>query len=157
MQRIWAQTALTPYGWQRDVLVSVDGGGVITSVEPGAAPDGTRTGILLPGPANLHSHAFQRAMAGLTERRGPDAGDSFWTWRKLMYSFLDHLTPEHVEAISAFVQMEMLEAGYPCVAEFHYLHHQPGGAPYDDLPAFRANLRGCGNNRHRADAAAGAV
>ena len=140
MHKIWAQTALTPQGWQRDVLVSVDSSGVITSVEADARACGTRTGILLPGPVNLHSHAFQRAMAGLTEKRGPDAGDSFWTWRKLMYAFLDHLTPERVEAISTFVQMEMLEAGYPCVAEFHYLHHQPGGAPYDDIAELSARI-----------------
>ncbi|MDX1718170.1 MAG: hypothetical protein R3287_14770 [Anderseniella sp.] len=81
MQKIWAETALTPEGWQRDVLVSVDDRGVISSVEPDAKPDGVRTGILLPAPVNLHSHAFQRAMAGLTERRGEDPSDSFWTWR----------------------------------------------------------------------------
>ena len=133
MQKIWAETALTPEGWQRDVLVSVDDAGVISSVEAGSKPEGIRAGILLPAPVNLHSHAFQRAMAGLTERRGDDPSDSFWTWRKLMYRFLDHLTPEHVEAITAFVQMEMLEAGYAAVAEFHYLHHQPGGVPYDNL------------------------
>ena len=69
-------------------------------------------------------------MAGLTERRGPDPSDSFWTWRRLMYRFLDRLTPEHVEAIAGLVQMEMLEAGYATNVEFHYLHHQPGGAPY---------------------------
>ena len=140
MQKIWAQTALTPQGWQRDVLVSVDSSGVIASVEAGAKPQGERTGILLSAPVNLHSHAFQRAMAGLTERRGEDPSDSFWTWRKLMYRFLDHLTPEHVEAITAFVQMEMLEAGYAAVAEFHYLHHLPGGAPYDNLAELSARI-----------------
>ncbi len=140
MQQIWAKTALTPEGWQHDVLVSVNNHGVIASVEAGARADGARTGILLPAPVNLHSHAFQRAMAGLTERRGDDPSDSFWTWRKLMYRFLDHLTPEHVEAITAFVQMEMLEAGYAAVAEFHYLHHQPGGAPYADLAELSARI-----------------
>ncbi len=72
-------------------------------------------------------------MAGMTERRGPDPRDSFWTWRQLMFRFLDHLTPDDVHAIAAFVQMEMLEAGYAAVAEFHYLHHQPGGIPYENL------------------------
>ena len=72
-------------------------------------------------------------MAGLTESRGPDPSDSFWTWRRLMYRFLDLLTPEQVQAIAALVQMEMLEAGYATNVEFHYLHHQPGGVPYDDL------------------------
>ena len=80
---------------------------------------------------NLHSHAFQRAMAGMTERRGP-GDDSFWTWRELMYRFLDVLSPEDVEAIAALAYVEMLEAGFAAVAEFHYLHHQPGGAPYAD-------------------------
>ena len=140
MQQIWAETALTHHGWQRDVLVSVDGNGVLSSIETGAKPHGERTGILLAAPVNLHSHAFQRAMAGLTERRGEDPSDSFWTWRKLMYRFLDHLTPEDVEAITAFVQMEMLEAGYAAVAEFHYLHHQPGGVPYDNLAELSARI-----------------
>jgi formimidoylglutamate deiminase len=122
------------------VLVSVDGNGVISSVEAGTRSGGARTGILLPAPVNLHSHAFQRAMAGLTERRGEDPSDSFWTWRKLMYRFLDHLSPEHVEAITAFVQLEMLEAGYAAVAEFHYLHHQPGGSPYGNLAELSSRI-----------------
>jgi formimidoylglutamate deiminase len=98
-----------------------------------AQPAGDRVGILLPAPVNLHSHAFQRAMAGMTERRGEDPSDTFWTWRRLMFRFLDRLDPDDVEAIAAFVQMEMLEAGYAAVGEFHYLHHRPGGALYDDL------------------------
>jgi formimidoylglutamate deiminase len=134
MQEIWAKTALLPTGWASDVRVTVAADGRISLVETGAMPgDATRAGLLLPAPVNVHSHAFQRAMAGLTERRGPDPHDSFWTWRHLMFRFLDRLTPDHVQAIAAFVQMEMLEAGYATNAEFHYLHHQPGGAPYDDL------------------------
>lgn len=140
MQQIWAETALTAEGWQNHVLVSVDGTGTITSVKPDSGPAGHRTGILLPAPVNLHSHAFQRAMAGLTEARGPDPSDSFWTWRQLMYRFLDQLTPDHVEAITAFVQMEMLEAGYAAVAEFHYLHHQPDGTPYDNVAELSARV-----------------
>ena len=77
---------------------------------------------------------FQRAMAGLTESRGPDPRDSFWTWRKLMYRFLDQLTPEQAQAIAELVFMEMLESGYGAVAEFHYLHHDNGGVPYHNLP-----------------------
>ena len=127
-----ADQALLPTGWARDVVVEV-ADGRITAVTPNAAPAGNRVAVLLPALVNLHSHAFQRAMAGLTERRGRDPRDSFWTWRHLMYRFLDRLTPEDVEAITAFVQMEMLEAGYAAVAEFHYLHHQPGGAPYASL------------------------
>ncbi|MDE3026989.1 MAG: formimidoylglutamate deiminase [Paracoccaceae bacterium] len=129
---LWAAEALLPEGWVKAVRVEVAGGRIV-SVSAGAAPEGARVDVLLPAMVNLHSHAFQRAMAGLTERRGPDPRDSFWTWRRLMYAFLDHLTPEDVEAIAAFVQMEMLEAGYGAVAEFHYLHHQPGGVPYANL------------------------
>ncbi|PTE21466.1 formimidoylglutamate deiminase [Cereibacter changlensis JA139] len=125
---IWAETALLPEGWARDVRLTLREGR-IAAVETGVP--GRGLGCLLPAPVNLHSHAFQRAMAGMTERRGP-AQDSFWTWRQLMFRFLDALTPEDVGAIAAFVQMEMLEAGYAAVAEFHYLHHQPGGAPYAD-------------------------
>ena len=133
MQNLFARQALTADGWQRDVLVAIGDDGRIADVKPGSAPQGREVGVLLPSPVNLHSHAFQRAMAGMTERRGPDPRDTFWTWRKLMFRFLDRLTPEDVEAIAAFVQMEMLEAGYCAVGEFHYLHHQPGGAPYDNL------------------------
>jgi formiminoglutamate deiminase len=86
----------------------------------------------VPGLANLHSHAFQRAMAGLTERRGGES-DSFWTWREQMYRFVERLTPDDLEAIAALAYMEMLEAGFTWVAEFHYLHHQPDGRPYDDI------------------------
>ncbi|MFO7919866.1 MAG: formimidoylglutamate deiminase, partial [Nioella sp.] len=132
MQTIWAETALTSEGWQRDVLVTLDAGRIAT-ITPGAAPQGNRVGCLLPAPANAHSHAFQRAMAGLTEARGPDPRDSFWTWRQLMFRFLDRITPEQVEAIAAFAQMEMLEAGYGTNVEFHYLHHQPGGVPYEEI------------------------
>lgn len=132
MTRIWASRALLPTGWAHDVTVEIDATGHIARVTPAAPPSGHRTGILLPAPANAHSHAFQRAMAGLTETRGPDPRDTFWTWRQLMFRFLDRLTPEQVQAIAALVQMEMLEAGYAANVEFHYLHHQPGGVPYDD-------------------------
>ncbi|GAB5446314.1 formimidoylglutamate deiminase [Gymnodinialimonas sp.] len=133
MQVIHAKQALTPAGWQRDLEVVIDASGRIASA---GVPRQTPTQVvplLLPAPLNLHSHAFQRAMAGLTEARGPDPRDSFWSWRRLMYKFLDQLTPEQVEAIAAQVFMEMLEAGYGAVAEFHYLHHGMGGAPYDTL------------------------
>lgn len=132
MQKINARRALTPTGWASDLCVRI-AGGRIAQVTSGIEPGHPGVDLLLPAPANLHSHAFQRAMAGLTETRGPDPQDSFWTWRKLMYAFLDRLTPDHVEAIAALVYMEMLEAGYGAVAEFHYLHHDIGGAPYADL------------------------
>ncbi len=135
MKTLWASQALTPEGWRAGVRLTIGADGRIASVETEAQPQpgDHRLGILLPAPLNAHSHAFQRAMAGLTERRGPDPRDSFWTWRKLMFRFLDQLTPEDVEDIAAFVQMEMLEAGYAAQAEFHYLHHAPGGTPYADL------------------------
>lgn len=133
MQAIWAEQALVGDRWAEAVKVEIDGGGRIVSIVENAPASGTRVGALLPAPVNLHSHAFQRAMAGLSERRGPSGRDSFWTWRQLMYRFLDALTPDHVEAIAAYVQMEMQEAGYAAVAEFHYLHHQPDGTPYGDI------------------------
>jgi formimidoylglutamate deiminase len=133
MQSIWAETALLPTGWAAGVRVDIDAQGRICGVQTDAPEHGRRVPMLLPAPVNVHSHAFQRAMAGLTERRGPDPSDSFWTWRQLMFRFLDRLTPDHIEAITAFVQMEMLEAGYGASVEFHYLHHQPGGVAYDNI------------------------
>jgi formimidoylglutamate deiminase len=131
MTTLWAEQALLAEGWASDVRVTITGD-KITAIEADTAPQGQRLGLLLPAPTNLHSHAFQRAMAGLTERRGPDPRDSFWTWRQLMYRFLDRLTPDDVQTITAFVQMEMAEAGFAAVAEFHYLHHAPGGQAYDN-------------------------
>jgi formimidoylglutamate deiminase len=133
VQIIHARQCLTPDGWQTDLEVAIDATGRIASLGPQSGTATTRVDLLLPAPLNLHSHAFQRAMAGLTEARGPDPRDSFWTWRRLMYRFLDQLSPEDVEAIAALVFMEMLEAGYGAVAEFHYLHHAVGGTPYDTL------------------------
>lgn len=142
VQTIWAEHALIGDHWASDVAVAVDDVGRIASIVENAKPTGTRVGALLPAPVNLHSHAFQRAMAGLTERRGPAGNDSFWTWRQLMYRFLVALSPEDVAAIAALVQMEMLEAGYAAVAEFHYLHHQPDGTPYDDIGELSARIAG---------------
>ena len=133
MPVLWARSALLATGWATDVRIETNAAGLIDSVRVGQKPEGYQTGVLLPAPANAHSHAFQRAMAGLTERRGPVAGDSFWTWRQLMFRFLDRLTPSDIEGIAAFVQMEMLEAGYAASVEFHYLHHQPGGMPYNNI------------------------
>lgn len=138
MQRIWAKQALTSKGWQSSVLVEIDVSGHFSSVKTNVSKssleaDIHRCGILCPAPANIHSHAFQRAMAGMTERRGSDPGDNFWAWRKLMYRFLDQLTPDDIEVVAAFVQMEMLEAGYAANTEFHYMHHQNDGTPYDNI------------------------
>ncbi|MBE0452537.1 formimidoylglutamate deiminase [Roseovarius autotrophicus] len=140
--RIWAEQALLAGGWARDVAVTLDDAGRIAALRPDSRPEpgARRVGALLPAPANLHSHAFQRAMAGLTERRGPDPRDTFWTWRQLMFRFLDRLGPDDVQAITAFVQMQMLESGYAAVAEFHYLHHAPGGRPYQSLAEMSARV-----------------
>lgn len=134
MPTIFAENALLPAGWAENVLVTFSKAGVITHVETDQIRSSdSHVGLLVPAPVNVHSHAFQRAMAGLTEARGSSPSDSFWTWRSLMFKFLDQLQPHHIETISTFVQMEMLEAGYATNVEFHYLHHQPGGAPYSRL------------------------
>ncbi len=135
---IFAKRALLATGWEDDVRLTV-AHGVISHVEvrSKALADDVRVDTLLPALGNLHSHAFQRAMAGMTETRAAGR-DSFWTWRELMYRFVGHLTPEHIEAIAALVYLEMLEAGYAAVGEFHYVHHQRGGTPYAD-PAELSN------------------
>lgn len=132
MQKVHARQALLPTGWAAEICVTLQNG-EITGVDNALADGAPIVDVLLPAPVNLHSHAFQRAMAGLTETRGPDPQDSFWTWRAIMYRFLDRLTPDQVEAIAAQVFMEMLEAGYGAVAEFHYVHHDVGGHPYANL------------------------
>lgn len=130
--RIHAAAALLPGGWKRDVVLVV-AKGVLTSVTPGVAPEAgdIRVEALVPGMSNLHSHAFQRGFSGLTEWRGAGR-DSFWTWREMMYRFALQLDPDEMEAIAALACVEMLEAGYTRVGEFHYLHHAPDGRPYAD-------------------------
>lgn len=122
--------AWLPGGWARDVGLEIEHGW-IRRVVPHAPPGfgERRTGRAIPGLPDLHSHLFQRAMAGLAERRGPGT-DSFWTWRQVMYGFLSRLGPEDVEAIAAQAMAEMLERGFTALAEFHYLHHAPDGTPY---------------------------
>ncbi|MCB1417362.1 MAG: amidohydrolase family protein, partial [Nitratireductor sp.] len=129
---LFAEQALLPTGWARDVRLAL-GGEAIASVEVGVArnPGDIAGGTVIPGMANLHSHAFQRAMAGLTERRGPTA-DSFWTWRDLMYRFALGLDPDQMQAVAEMAYVEMLEAGFTRVGEFHYLHHDRDGRPYAD-------------------------
>lgn len=132
---IWARDALLPAGWARDVLLRWDAQGWLTEVACGV-PQPTEiralAGPLLPGLPNLHSHAFQRGFAGLTEvRRGGGAStDSFWSWRELAYRFAARISPEQLEAVATWLYAEMLEAGYTSVCEFHYLHHAPDGARY---------------------------
>jgi len=148
MTSIFAKQALLPSGWAQNVLVKINTDGRIEGVaneHSGKLSADHSVGALLPSPVNAHSHAFQRAMAGLTERRGPNPNDSFWTWRQLMFRFLDQLTPDDIEAITAFVQMEMLEAGFATNVEFHYLHHQPGGVPYDNLSEMAERVAAAAN------------
>lgn len=128
-----APHALLPTGWARDVLLRWDASGQLLSVSPdspaGSAPQAP--GPVIPGMPNLHSHAFQRAFAGLTEYRA-QRHDSFWSWRDLMYRFAAHITPESLQAIATWLYVEMLEAGYTSVCEFHYVHHDQAGQPYAD-------------------------
>lgn len=129
-----ADHAFLPDGWSRNVLIRVDAQGIVEGVEPECSSVGNAerlAGATLPGLPNLHSHTFQRGMAGLAERRGP-AHDSFWSWREVMYAFVRQLSPDDVEAIAAMAMAEMLEGGFTSLAEFHYLHHAPDGAPYDN-------------------------
>ncbi len=134
MTSLFFDNALLPSGWATDVRVDVDKDGWIKQITPGASADGTghHDHIAVPGMPNLHSHAFQRAMAGLAETRGPGE-DSFWTWRQAMYRFVEQLTPEDLGAVAGQLYVEMLEAGFTSVGEFHYLHHDQSGQPYDDI------------------------
>ncbi|WP_379655548.1 formimidoylglutamate deiminase [Pseudoxanthomonas sp. UC19_8] len=128
----WIDHALLDEGWAHAVRVCTQGGR-IASVQAGSAaqPGDVRLGVAVPGLGNLHSHAFQRGMAGLTEVGGA-AGDSFWSWRELMYRFVQRLDPDSLQAIAEQAYVEMLEAGFTRVGEFHYLHHGPEGRPYAD-------------------------
>lgn len=133
MTKILADKILTSSGWQENIIVEINADGHIGKLRTDTKEYDHHIGCLLPAPVNAHSHSFQRAMSGLTEYRGPNPKDSFWTWRKLMFKFLKKLDPDIVEAITAFVQMEMLEAGFSTNVEFHYLHHSESGKPYDDI------------------------
>jgi formimidoylglutamate deiminase len=133
MNALFADQALLPHGWAQNVRLAWDATGILTEVRTGATPEGQlmrAAGPVLPGMPNVHSHAFQRAMAGLTEYRVPGEND-FWSWRKLMYSFALQLGPEDLQSIATQLYIEMLKCGYTSVCEFHYIHHDPSGRPYD--------------------------
>lgn len=134
--QLYASNVLLSEGWAHDVVLDVDAGGHITGIRRGVrrrpADAEAAAGPVLPGVPNLHSHAFQRALAGYAERRGPNK-DSFWTWRQVMYELVAHITPEQVQDIAAQLYVEMLKAGYTGVGEFHYLHHDPHGRAYADI------------------------
>ncbi|HEY7977906.1 MAG TPA: formimidoylglutamate deiminase [Rhizomicrobium sp.] len=140
MTSLWFQSALLSDGWAGDVRITFDGsaiGRIEKGIKPAAAD--ARHGIAVPGLPNLHSHAFQRGMAGLAEVRGP-AHDSFWTWRDVMYRFIDRLTPDDVQAIAELAYIEMLESGFTRVGEFHYVHHDIDGRPYADIAELGARI-----------------
>ena len=124
-------SALTSSGWQKDIGISVDQHGMIENVETGVKGGTLIRGIAISAVPNVHSHAHQRLMVGLAERAGPGA-DSFWTWRETMYGFALKLSPDDLEAVAAQAYVEMLKAGFSCVGEFQYLHHQPDGNAYDE-------------------------
>ena len=137
MTTIFAPQALLPEGWAENVLIECDKDGWIVGVDSFKSPPAEAAGVdiaagpLVPGMPNVHSHAFQRAMAGLTERASGKK-DNFWSWRETMYRFLAFLTPEDMESLAAYVYAEMLKAGYTSVGEFHYIHHDADGKPYAD-------------------------
>ncbi|NIG18908.1 formimidoylglutamate deiminase [Pantoea sp. Al-1710] len=133
MAVFFAPRALLADGWHEDVLITTDASGQIAELTPNSTPgSATRlAGPVIPAIANLHSHAFQRAMAGLAEVAG-DPQDSFWTWRDLMYRMVQRLSPEQVGDIATHLYIDMLKGGYSQVAEFHYLHHDAQGKPYAD-------------------------
>lgn len=130
---LWFETALLPGGWAHEVRI-VLAGMRIGAIEIGAPPQpgDSRHGVALPGLPNLHSHAFQRAMAGLAEAPGGAARDDFWSWREAMYRLVGRLTPEDVCAVAAMAYVEMLEAGFTRAGEFHYLHHDVDGRGYGE-------------------------
>ncbi|HEY5849571.1 MAG TPA: formimidoylglutamate deiminase [Lysobacter sp.] len=137
MRTMDAAMLWTPDGWQADAGFDIDDHGRVAAID--AAEPTASASWIVPGIANLHSHAFQRAMAGLAERQ-TNPEDSFWTWRETMYRFAARFTPELLQAVAAQLYAEMLEAGYTTVCEFHYLHHAPDGRPYDDPAAMSRAL-----------------
>ncbi|MGE4064186.1 MAG: formimidoylglutamate deiminase [Rhodospirillaceae bacterium] len=140
MTVIHAAQALTPLGWNSDVRLVIEAGRIVsvTANTPSREAD-EQHAILLPAMPNLHSHAFQRAMAGLTELKGPTE-DDFWSWRDLMYRFALEISPEQVEAVAAQLYVEMLEAGFSRVGEFHYLHHDRDGRRYANIAEMAARI-----------------
>ena len=137
---IFAALALLGDVWAENVRIGI-ADGRISSITHNCQPQpgDIQVSALLPALSNLHSHSFQRAMAGMTEHRAAGR-DSFWTWRDLMYRFMDQLTPDDIQAIAALAFMEMQEAGFAAVGEFHYVHHQPGGAAYADMAELSARI-----------------
>ncbi len=131
-ETLFFEHALLPGGWVKNLTLGHEGGRITSLIPDSEAGTHERHTIALPGMANLHSHTFQRAFAGLTETRTSPT-DSFWSWREQMYRFALRMDPDDVEAVAAHAFTEMLEGGFSAVAEFHYLHHDPAGRPYADI------------------------
>jgi len=131
MKKIWGKRVLLPDGWAQDTEININQMGQIDSIVTDTSPSGLEFDTLLPAPMNLHSHCFQRAMTGLSETSTHQSND-FWSWREFMYKFLNAISPENFEAICAFAQMEMLEAGYGGLTEFHYVHNDLAGNRYNE-------------------------
>ena len=133
------ESALIGSQWQNNVAITISDG-IIKSIQTkplgeSHSPSSETTaiqGVAIPAMVNVHSHAFQRGFAGLSEYR-TDGKDSFWTWRDQMYRFVDKLSPDDVYIIARQLYLEMLAAGYSWVGEFHYLHNAPSGKPYFQL------------------------
>jgi len=138
MNKLYAENILIGSQWQSNKTLSISKSGEILAIEEGKTPSATiLDGPVIPGMVNCHSHAFQRAFAGYSEYRGRSKSgayveDSFWSWRDIMYQFVGKMSPQDAHTVARFVYMEMLQAGYTSVAEFHYLHHQASGQQYDD-------------------------
>lgn len=129
----FAETIRLSDRWSHNTRFTVSSNGTIESIETDTSPGEAEKilGIVIPGMPNVHSHAFQRAMAGLTENISV-RGDDFWNWRNMMYSYANKITPEQMFTIAAHLYMEMLKAGYTSVAEFHYIHHDRDGKQYSN-------------------------
>src|SRR3954464_15749192 len=142
MASLHFKSALLPSGWADDVQVVVTNG-IIASVTPGvaSAPHDERHRLAISGIASLHSHAFQRGMAGLAEISGHST-DTFWTWRETMYRFALAMSPDEVQAVATLLYVEMLERGFTRVGEFHYLHHDRDGRPYANLAEMAERIVG---------------
>lgn len=142
MKALFATSALLGSGWARNVRFEVENGSISSiSVDQTPHPGDARAEIIVPGMANLHSHAFQRGMAGLAEVRGPGT-DSFWSWREEMYRFALTMLPDQLQAVASMLYVEMLEEGFTRVGEFHYLHHSPDGSPYVDIGEHAVSIAG---------------
>jgi len=133
-KKVWAASALLANGWSSQVEITIDDSGNIEDIRSGVEyQQGERYEVLIPGIPNVHSHAHQRAMSGLGEKANiasDGSSDSFWSWRKVMYHYLERIQPEHLQHISSQLYLEMLKHGYTCVGEFQYLHHDHSGKAY---------------------------